>query len=409
MAGVVRTGRLTSREPTVVPAAHPAPQENPDDVLRSPETTIDGVHGDLSAALPEGTVLLRVVSRQSPTGDSFVLELQSAHSLGATAEQNPAHQRRPQITLAATATSGDWAGVLTKMRGWSANKRPLRQWLSRLHSRYGQQLRMIVWDDTGFQIPWELFYHDSDDASAGSYGWLGTAVELIRWTEVYTEEPVTWSTGGATVCRGGILSFVDPQFLDLGGRFGRWAYEPASSMAQLMRRLDDSNREVGLVQVWAHGTVAGTGSEATMGGLSMDDMNMFPLKALGNKRTFVLLNTCSGAELMNDERFGEIATRSFAEIFLRRGARGVIATSGPIAKIFFLDLLDHLLGAQDNLSAALRTFRAALAADLPEFPPAGAQDVQAIRDFVYGSMVQYIGHLDTSLRLHPPSPPGVGT
>ena len=75
---------------------------------------------------------------------------------------------------------------------------------------------------------------------------------------------------------------------------------------------------------------------------------------------------------MRDDRFGEGSARSFAEIFLRHGARGVIATSGQVGKIESYDFAHRLLfDAEDaaiNLPAALRVYRASLASGLPADP-----------------------------------------
>ena len=59
-----------------------------------------------------------------------------------------------------------------KLLNWAQTKYELTDWLTALRREIRTDLRLIVWDDTDFGIPWELFWHAMEEASA----WLGTAV-----------------------------------------------------------------------------------------------------------------------------------------------------------------------------------------------------------------------------------------
>jgi hypothetical protein len=404
LAGIVRAVR--PQEPAPVAATRPA-QVDVEDVLSSDGVPIAPLRGPVPVSAPVGTALLRVTRASYEGEECFHLELQSDASLRITVTpQDLRNQRRPQLGLAGIAAAGTWQQGLNALHSWSVTKITLRHWLTTLRRQHGRGLRLIVWDETDFQIPWELFFHETDDPD--DHGWLGADVELIRWTTVYTETPIDWSTGGATICEGPVLSYVEKTFPPLDTRFRALSYDKAGSMSDLLSKLDERNRRFGLVHLWGHGTVGADGGQATLGGLSMDQLGQHRMRALRAARTLVLLNACSSAVLMNDDRFGERATRTFAEIFLRRGARGVIATAGEVGKADSLEFVDRLLAAARDrsvsVSTALRDYRAALAENLPDDP--SAADPALLKAFFYGFMYLYIGHLDTAL--HMPTRDGAG-
>ncbi|MEV0897238.1 CHAT domain-containing protein [Actinoplanes sp. NPDC049802] len=401
MAGIVKGDR--SREPIPTAATRPAQVKVEVEDLRSPDSeALDSLSAPVRACAPAGAVLLRV-TRQSYEGEEcFHLELQDDTALRATVTpQDLRNQRRPQLDLAGIATAGTWQQGLNALRSWSDTKITLRQWLTALRRQHGRNLRLVVWDETDFQIPWELFFHETDDPD--DHGWLGADVELIRWTNVYSETPIDWSTGGASICKGPVLSYIDKDFKNLDDRFKALPHDKADTMSELLSKLNAKDRRFGLVHFWGHGTAAADGAQATLGGLSMDLLGRHRMHALRAADTLVLLNACSSALLMNDDRFRERATRTFAEIFLRRGARGVIATAGEVGKPDSLEFLDRLLAAARDqavsVSALLRDYRATLARELPD--DLSTADPILLKAFIYGCMYHYIGRLDTALYMSP--------
>jgi hypothetical protein len=405
MSGIVLAGGAAAhREPTPVAVERPADQSDPADAVPSAAKVIDAADGPLPLPLPLGTALLRVTRRPYDGQECFYLELQCDTPMRSTpSSQDLRSQGRPDLTLADVAVKHTWRQSFHALRSWSVNKLTLRQWLTALRRRHGRRLRLIIWDETDFQIPWELFFHETDDPD--DHGWLGADVEIIRWTTVYSETPIDWSTGGSSTCRGSILSFTDQDFPSPEPLLSRYRYEPTGSMEDLLTKLDDTDREVGLVYVWGHGRPGPNGETATLAGISHDRLGVYLMRALRGSRTLVLLNACGSAQLMNDNRFGEKATRSFAEIFLRRGARGVIATSGEVGKADSYDLVSHLVFAAEeadvNLPAMLLKYRAALAHELPTDPGDDPAVEERLKFFFYGFMYLYFGHPDTMLRMLP--------
>ena len=264
MADIVLVdGAAARREPALVAVERPAQQGSLPDAIPSAEKAIDTANGPLPLSLPPGTALLRVSCRPYEGQDRFYLELQSDVKMLSTAwPQDLRSQGRPDLTLAQSVAEGAWPQSFHKLRSWSVNKLTLRRWLTALRREHGRQLRLIIWDETDFQIPWELFYHETDNPD--DLGWLGADIEVIRWTTVYSETPVDWSTGGSSTCHGPILGFIDPDFPSPDLLLSRYRYEQASSMQDLLTKLDDKSREVGFVYVWGHGILGSNGEVATL-------------------------------------------------------------------------------------------------------------------------------------------------
>jgi CHAT domain len=391
------------REPRPEPARRALDTAVPMDAIGSPEQTTRPAAGPLPAALPEATALLRVHRCESGGKDRFELELQSDHELHRTGSpQDMSSQGRPDIALADVILRGSLRESIGALHTWSVNKLALRQWLTALRRRHGRRLRLIIWDETNFQIPWELFYHETSDPS--DHGWLGADIEVIRWTQVFTETPPDWLSDNGGACQGPLLAYIDPQFPDPRPLLDQYPSEACDSLRDLLGRLDDARRDVGMVLVWGHGRPGAHGGEATLAGMPLDRLHFFRMPALLASRTLVLLNACGSGQLLNDDRLGETATRSFAEVFLRRGARGVIATSGEVDKLesydFAVRLLSDAEAADLNVPASLRNYRAELAADLPRDPAADATDEQ-LQAFFNGFMYLYFGNPNTFLRMRP--------
>ncbi|WP_425553519.1 CHAT domain-containing protein [Dactylosporangium salmoneum] len=122
-------------------------------------------------------------------------------------------------------------------------------------------------------------------------------------------------------------------------------------------------------------------------------------------RTLVLLNACGSARLLGDDRLGEELTRSFAEIFLRRGARGVIATTGDVRKLVSAEFVQQLLMGTEqhdvSVPTALRAYRARLAADVKHGERDDARAEARLVAFFNGFMYLYFGNPHTLLRMIP--------
>jgi hypothetical protein len=403
MAGILgEAAMVAGREPTPTAARRSLDGSEAADAMRSAERDMPETLGPIPLALPPATVLLRVHRRTYEGEDRFYLELQTDADLHHTDHpQDLSVQGRPDLALANVMTPEAQRAAIGALRSWSANKMTLHRWLKALRERHGSELRLIIWDETNFQIPWELFFHESPDPS--SRGWLGADVEVIRWTTVLTENS-DWLTNTAAECSGTLLAFTDPNFPNSRLLLERYPHESFDSLDELLHSLDDTARGVGLVFVWGHGKPGPDGATSTLAGISLDRLEGFRMRALHCSQALVLLNACGSGQLLDDDRFGEQGTRSFAEVFLRRGARGAIATSGEVDKIISYRFVYKLLAAVDatdkSIPSMLLTYRAQLADNLPADPVHTATN-QQLSEFFNGFMYLYFGNPNALLRMSP--------
>ena len=85
-----------------------------------------------------------------------------------------------------------------------------------------------------------------------------------------------------------------------------------------------------LMMVHCHGRNATDANQFTIAGLSMNTLANMPMPALARSRAVVVLNACNTAEAVPVGPQVPRATRSFAEVFLQKGASAVIATTGAV-------------------------------------------------------------------------------
>ncbi|MEU8007911.1 CHAT domain-containing protein [Catellatospora sp. NPDC049111] len=391
------------REPQPIAAQRSLDEVEAPDAVRSAEQDLPKTFGPLPLPLPPATALLRVHRRTHEGVERFYLELQSDADLHRTASpQDLGVQGPPDLALAEVMARGSLRPAIAALRSWSTTKLALRQWITALRRRHGRELRLIVWDETNFQIPWELFFHDTGDPA--DRGWLGADFEVIRWTAVFTEIRPDWLTSVSSACNGQLLAFTDPTFPNPAALLARYPHESFGSLDDLLHSLDDTARNVGVVFIWGHGIASSNGERSTLAGVSLDRLEVFKMRAMLNSRTLVLLNACGSGQLLNDDRFGEQGTRNFAEMFLRRGARGVIATSGQVDKADSYDFAWRLLSESESedlsVPGMLLAHRTNLADALPSDPSVKATDEQ-LREFFNGFMYLYFGNPNTLLRMLP--------
>jgi len=293
---------------------------------------------------------------------------------------------------------------------WSDTKHTLTRWLTTLRKELGPDLQLIIWDDTDFEIPWELFRHSME----GEPAWLGTAVQLIRWTTVHEAGRESQFSAELGECGidGRIVLFEDLDLVtDRTISLCRiWPappeYEIAETMTHLFDLLDDTSRTVGLVYVRCHGTHGSGLEEAALAEVTLASLGGRTLRALQNSKSLIFLNACNSARAVVDRSLGERANRNFAEIFLRRRARGVIATLAevPIGQSNALArrLVKEAQTGYVPLAEHLRKHRAKYAATLPAHTiNLGEAECHAVKAFLYASMFVYFGHPDTTFRLAP--------
>ena len=80
---------------------------------------------------------------------------------------------RPRLSLGDLATGSGLSpeDLYDMMLEWSGGEDRFIEWLQRLRAAVGDdELRLVIWDTTGFDIPWELFYMPGSEVPARQEG-----------------------------------------------------------------------------------------------------------------------------------------------------------------------------------------------------------------------------------------------
>jgi hypothetical protein len=375
---------------------------------------------DLSAVLPPRTALLKVIMERSDDGqDAFQLQGSFEQDVWTSSREDLRHQLRPKMMLSRDLdhTLDSAVNFYGHLLNWSVGKNSLRQWIDRMRAAMGDEARLIIWDDTDFGIPWELFQlHPTGGADTE---WLGVAVQVIRWTTVH--DPARAGQFSALVTdrsEGGILCYEDA-VLAGDPKFNFAALNPGvvpkTTLKDLLTDLADASNRYCLVYVRAHGIHGGSPETATLAGLRLAAFQRWSLPALGKSRAVVFLNACNSATAVYDQDLGDTLF-NFAEVFLRQRAGAVIATLAEVPIRPSSGLAGSLLNlARDdgvNIPEFLRLRRARYFAHVwrlvhSKGVPPNAEDLtseqkRAIQGFIHVSVFAYFGHPEAVLRLEAP-------
>ncbi|WP_049580731.1 CHAT domain-containing protein [Streptomyces sp. SBT349] len=298
-----------------------------------------------------------------------------------------------------------WQDTYYEVMNWWLPESRLVEWVRELLAARGQP-RLVIWDNTPYDIPWELLYHQpSLDAEPSDEGWLGELIPVVRWLSVHDGARSRDWSAEERASEGGLLMLEDERFAEREDSFAPYLVEPrARTVQELMNRLGDHLDPFGLLLIRCHGVYSRATRNFTLGGLSLNEYTDFTMRALRRHRAPVLLNACSSGRTVLEARGPGGQVRSFAELFLRRGACAVIATVGDIdlnhSHDFAVRLLHTTEERRTNLAAVLHAHRRHYARRARR--RAGeARDSRTEADFklFFASFLYvYYGHPDTSLR-----------
>ncbi|WP_344278203.1 CHAT domain-containing protein [Actinomadura napierensis] len=399
--------RLPGLLPAPVPPPSPPPDSGPSD-LEQPSEEPRGLGAgpvDAHASLPQATAQLTVQRARLDGAGEPVFELVGFCCCGEDLPptRNGRHGRPPRIALG-TLISGESGGEsptrsLNRMRSWSRSKYELLGWIRRIRDRHGDDLRLIIWDDSGFEIPWELLWVDQA-GSGGPGAWLGALAVVTRWTTVHAPGgPLPYASADR---RGSVAGYVaDEMSRD---RDLLAAHRLSPTLWELISHLETSGPGPALVYIACHGEYGSTGFDFTLGDLAVGevDWRTFPRVADGGGLVFV--NACHSGRLIDDPEYNDATTRGFAEVFLRSGAAGFLGTAGAVLEDEAHRVAAHLLAGMGEpsglgVATALRDYRRTIAVtDLP--PVADRPRSKELLPFVSAFMYLYFGGPDTTIALY---------
>lgn len=276
-------------------------------------------------------------------------------------------------------------GVVTFLQEFSVKHKSIREWfrkLERLQTDQKQRIVLQIADHTELEIPWELFSLSVKGFESRQF--LGAMLPTVRFLPVMEEEELCCPQEHADLCQGEILSYILPDFDETGELLPLQQHFCCTSFRDMklfrdVLRLKQAAAMTGLVYMACHGIAARQIHKLALGSDTQEEQRLFlkdlnyPVKLLKKFRSIIFLNACcSGVEWSTPDYIIKHRV-SFVEHFLRKGARGVIATRGSvgkqraaeIARIFF----EELRRSPDTpVAEILRRLRVRIVEQLPEFP-----------------------------------------
>ncbi|WP_440072386.1 CHAT domain-containing protein [Streptosporangium sp. OZ121] len=372
---------------------------------------------DPTAGLPPRTARLNVW-RESGTGrESYGLAGICCCGIALTYQRQPQQVRPPRLTLGDLIHGGKGgespAKTFLRLRSWSKDAgEGLKNFISAIRRAHGDDVRMIIEDFTGYDLPWELLRH-RDRGLAGE--WLGALFPIAR--------SVGTPPAPVTDCAGEILAYVAPDMSGDRALLDRFRTTTTDvTLKGLLKLLDTEGDPVSLVYVACHGRYGNTGDPSSGAeikliegsidskqGISLREVHAHDLLRLERTGGLVFLNACHSARERVDPDLDNTVLRSFARVFLDAGASGFIGTMGYVGLEHGYDLAKNLLDALSEnprtpVAVALRDYRRRISASIVDIPGENEDEAAAkLLPFFYAFMYAYFGSPETTLR---PTPRG---
>jgi hypothetical protein len=388
------------------------------------EASLREVEFDALGALPSGTALLRLVAAEQH--DSFHMTFCYDGVCDSAPAEESVSLRKHLLTIpgivrkVANAPQDRGSGQHVPWREsylelatmWKCNDHLIR-WINRLFTSGASRPRLIVKDGTGLGIPWELYFKRpvfTGPNVSPERGWLGALIPVVRWINLSDGGLANRGRAEKKDCVAGLLMLEDEDLGRLDDRFDHLLVEPRTKdMWTLLRWLERRHEPFGLVMIRCHGSEPDAQGRQALCEISYNEYDHKDYPALAYNGALVFLNACFGAASNGDP---SQQPAHFSELFLRKGASGVIAATSDIdivhAQELAEDLLTEAITNPLNIANWLRRWRceyAEKAEQAVELSPQHDQE-NAFKRFFEAFKYVYFGHLDSTLHAIPAHPNG---
>jgi len=398
-ADIVDVTSTVERSPIPVPEVQPA--EGDDSEVFDPSS------GALHRSLPPDSALLSVTEDTTPGSlRHFRLGFYFDGRYEESRDEDVRVQTAVDLSLHRIAERGTWKEDHDELKHWWQELARLRRWMNRLAET--TDARLIVWDNTNFQLPWEL-YHVAEQPDGTPSGWLGAMVEVVRWTSLLETGRETLYTAAKSGSTGSVLVLETEDITAQSDGIATLAEDygppPVRDMDTLLGELNRNDLRLGLVLVHCHGVNATNANEFRLAERTLNEIEDSPMAALKHSEAVVILNACNTAKIVPVGPHAHRATRSFAEMFLRKGASSVIATLGKVGLDHTHEFTFQLLNATDDdrrISRFLMHHRRTYVQRLAD----PTRDDARYEQFFYSFMYVCFGHPDTTLEVTQSTPGG---
>lgn len=388
----------------VAPSRESLPMSNVHRVDDEEPTTFDPRDARLQDELPPNCALLCVTAAASHEKPRFKLNFHFAGAADESTDAEIADQEVPDLSLASIAERQQWRDDYYELMDWWADKAHLRRWIRQLlMAAHTTSARLVVWDNTNHQIPWELYY--VGPSASGDPGWLGALIDIVRWTSIHDDRREARYTAVETVSSGTVLVMetddIDPDLrvADLVAPYGP---PPQHEMLGLLDLLDQDDLQFALLFVHCHGVNATNGRTFELGGVALNEFTDREMRALSSCQSVVILNACNTAKIVPAGAYSTLANRSFAELFLRQGASTVVATLAQVGLDHTHDFARGLIraeGAEKRIATFLRMRRLRHARKVMRPKGVDTRKSWHFEEFFYSFMYVCFGHPDTEVHL----------
>ncbi|WP_234019197.1 CHAT domain-containing protein [Streptomyces sp. Tu6071] len=374
---------------------------------------------DVRHRLPSGLSLMHVQRERS--GDLTSYRVRAWCWCGAHPPLDlPPHPERliaPDLTLARLHSEGeDPSELLLAVAEWSARHERLTDWLARLADAHGPGHGLVIRDDTGSELPWELLWlpgrparptaqrtEHAEHAGSPPPRLLGATLRTTRWI---VRDPRERLPEPAPPRPGRVLSYTEAGMSGDTEAFRPFAHTSHTRFPVFLDQLEDVAEETGLVYVACHGTFGERLGELRLGNTTWRELNTRPMRALAGQHPVVYLNACHSGRSVDNSAQGEARLRGFTELFLRKGAAGCVVAMGAVndaeARETVHAVMAMLAAApRISLAEALRRHRAEVTAAFPDLRrlptlyDGDAFDVpgqRRVRRLLYTYMFHHYGH-----------------
>ena len=305
-------------------------------------------------------------------------------------------------------TSRDFFDLMTE---FSSTNVEIRKWLKEVRKgceANGQELLLLIADHTVLGIPWEMFR-----LANTSHDCLGSWVTTARWTKAIDDaDEDVLLTVGPDECSGGVVAYIDPDergkiTADLQVVDELAAADTHDDLCKFQNLLKEERGDCGLVYLLCHGFIAASVLDMQLGSrlkaanrVRLAVLRRLAMRLLQQSQSVVFLNACDTGRPVEDRDYlCDHHRRDFCEMFLGKGARGVVATldkvevghAARVAREFLELALEH---PDWPVARLLRELRRRAVQALAEDPT----DEQLERWF-YTFLYVYYGNPLTVLRL----------
>jgi len=388
--------------------ATPKPTEVQDVETVTQETLLPPNELYITTKLPKEVAILHIYENGA---DEYSVWGGNALKILPQTEPNPS----PHLSLGKLVQKGEVPeSIQDAMSVFSHINVAIRKWLKELKLHVGEQLCLVITDYTDFEIPWEML-ELSPYESPNEY--LGALITTVRWRQIIRGDDYVVLELKADECCGNAVAYVlDSELdgvgpeLDILEQLQAVIYRSKKhKIKEFQTHLQRNDAGYGFVYISCHGTFRSDLREFALGSDS-DEQQQLKLLALRkcqlnlvkNSQGIVFINACHSGREQAHSSVPHSYRMGFIELFLAKGARGVIGTLGAVgdthAANFARDLIQESLRSP-NLSIAtlLRKLRLRVVENLPKQPT-----TEDLLPFIYTFMYVYYGNPMTVLRLIPP-------